>query len=606
MAGIVAVVRRSGSVDDGVFDRLLGTLDYRGPDGRGRWDGDGVALGHQHHWSTPESVGHDQPTSVGAVRVALAGRLDNRRELAPALPAGESLDGTPDATLLGHAYREWGVECLDRAVGAFALALHDADRDRFVCARDKTGIRHLFVAETDEVVVAASDPSTVRAHPAVATEPSDAALTAYLTRTPARADLAFDDGVRRLPHGTWLAVADGEARTERYWHPTDGPDLRGTSRATLQCRLRETVRDAVAARLRCRDQPALSMSGGLDSTALAGILAADLERPVPAFSMVFEDVAEEQLTRAERRRIRDTADRHDLRAEEVVADDAKPLSDPAIFDEPAAESPCLDPVQGATDLLDSRFVDAGHRVVLTGHGGNALNGSRLAYADLLRRGRLPSLWRAVRADGGDTSRLLTWYALAPTAPGLAARFAGTDDDEPDWFGLALDPASIPEPTATERFWSIPRRRDYEGFLALRRDYKLHAGHRRALRQGVVLRKPFLDARVIELAYAIPSHHLLAGGKPKGLFRRTFGDLLPESVRSIPKGYHFDPFVVAGLRENQRELERVLHDTRVEDAGYVADGAPAERLDAFLDGEGGRYAVWRLYGVERWLAATADD
>lgn len=592
-------------MDDGAFDELLGTLDYRGPDGRGQWHGDGVALGHQHHWTTPEAVGEDQPVAVGPVRVALAGRLDNRRELASALPAGESLDDTTDAVLLGHAYREWGVDCLDRAVGAFALALHDADRDRFLCARDKTGIRHLFVAETDDAVVVASDPATVRSHPAVDARPSDAAATAYLTRTPARADLAFDDGVRRLPHGSWLAVADGEVRTERYWHPADGPDLREVSRATLQRRLRETLREAVEARLRCREQPALSMSGGLDSTALAGVLADDLDSPIPAFSMVFEDVAEEQLTRAERRRIRDTADRHDLRSVEVVADDEKPLSDPAIFDAPAADCPCLDPVQGATDLLNRRLADAGHRVVFTGHGGNVLNGSRFAYADLLRRGRLPTLWRAVRADGGDTARLLLWYALAPTMPGLAARFTDADDP-PDWFGPALDSSIVPEPTAGDRFWSLPNRRNYQGFLALRREYKLHVGHRRTVREGLVLRKPYLDARLVELAYSIPSHHLLADSRPKGLFRRTFGDVLPESVRSIPKGYHFDPFVVAGLRENRDELARVLDgDTRIEDAGYVAEGAPADLLDAFLDGGGDRYAVWRLYGAERWLAAASD-
>lgn len=606
MAGIVAVARRSGSVDDQVFDELLGSLDYRGPDGRGQWHGDGVALGHQHHWTTPESVGENQPVAVGPVRVALAGRLDNRQELASALPASDSLDDTSDATLLGHAYREWGVDCLDRAVGAFALALYDADRDRFLCARDKTGIRHLFVGETEDAVVVASDPSTVRQHPAVSTQWDDLAVTAYLTRTPARSDLGFVDGVRRLRHGTWLTIDDGEVTRRRYWHPADGPDLRGVDRATLRGRLRTTLREVTAARLRCRDQPAVSMSGGLDSTTVAGVLADDLDAPAPAYSMVFEDVAEERLTRAERQRIADTADRHDLESVEVVADDEKTLSDPGIYDAPAVESPCLDPVQGAIDLLNRQFADAGHRVVITGHGGNVLNGSRLAYADLLRRGKLLSLLRAARVDGGDTARLLAWYGVAPTVPRLASRFASTDDGDPAWYGPRLDEDAVPRPTASERFWSIPRSQNYAQFLALRREYKLHAGTQRAIRKGLVLRKPYLDARLVELAYAIPGHHLLAGGRPKGLFRQTFGDVLPESVRAIPKGYHFDPFVVAGLRENHRELERVLQDTLMEDAGYVAEDAPAAQLDAFRRGEGDRYLLWRLYATERWLDATAGQ
>lgn len=589
-----------------MFDDLLGTLDYRGHDGRGRWHGGDVALGHQHRWTTPEAVGQDQPVAVADVRLALAGRLDNRAELGPALPQGQALDGTTDAELLGHAYREWGDGCLDRAVGAFALALRDARRDRFLAARDKTGIRHLFVAETAEAVVVGSDPATVRAHPAVESGRSDAALAAYLTRTPIRSDVAFDSGVRRLPHGCRLVADDDGVRTERYWHPADGPDLRGTDLATLRRHLRETLATAIRARTRSRGQPVVSMSGGLDSTSVAGVAAADLGEALPAFSMVFEDVDEERLTREERGRIRDTVARHDLPATEVVADDAKPLADPGIYDEPAADSPCLDPTQGGTDTLNRRVADAGHRVVLTGHGGNLLNGSRFAYADLLRRGRVLKLLREVRADGGDTGRMLLWYALVPTVPSLAARLSGTTgNDATAWVGPAVERTELPEPTAPERFRSLPRRLSYEAFLAPRREYKLHNAHRRALKEGVVLRRPYLDARVVELAYAIPPHDLLAGGLPKGLFRRAFGDVLPESVRSVPKGYHFDPFVAAGLRENRAELDRVLRDGRLEAEGYVAEGAPADYLDGFLDGDYDLYLPWRFYAAERWLATTDD-
>lgn len=605
MSGIVAVARRSGGVSEDGFEELLATLDYRGRDGRGRWHGDGVALGHQHHWTTPESVGQDQPVAVGGVRVALAGRLDNREALATALPRDRPLDGTTDAALLGHAYREWGDACLDRAVGAFALALRDADRERLLCARDKTGVRHLFVADADGVVVAASDAATVLAHPAVPDAPDERTLRAYLADESTADDAAFYEGVRRLPAGTRLVADTDGVRRDRYWHPADGPDLSGTSRGELRDRVRAAVREAVAARLRCRGHPGLFMSGGLDSTAVAGVAAADLGADPAAFSMVFEAVDDDRLVRDERARVRDVAGTHDLALAEVVVDDARPLGDPGAFDEPLAESPCLDPTQPATDRLARRTAADGRRVVLTGHGGNVFDGSRFAYADLLRRGRVLALLREARRDPVPTARALKWYALAPTVPSLAALVAGVDRGPPDWLGPRLRGREPAAPAAPGRFRGVHRRRSYELLTGVRRDHKLHTAHRRAARAGLALRMPLLDARVVEVAYAVPPEELLSAGECKTLFREAFADVLPASVRAVQAGRHFEAFVVDGLRRRRDYLRDLFEGSRLEARGYVADGAAVGRLQAFLDGDDDWLSTWRLFAAERWLRATGS-
>ena len=601
MSGIVAVFGREGPVRDERFDRAMETLAYRGHDGSDQWTGGEVALGHQHFWTTPEEVGERQPVRVGDVTVAFAGRLDNRADLAPALPADVSLAGTTDAELFGHAYDEWRPDCLDRAVGAFGAALWDHRRERLVCARDKTGIRHLFVAVTDEAVVVASDVGAVRAYATVSDAVSEPSLAAFLRASPGTADGSFHEGIDRLPAGTRLVADDDGVRTDRYWHPTDGPSLGSVGRAELRSRLREVVRQATRARLRCRERPALFMSGGLDSTTVGGVAAeveAPTEPPAP-FSMVFEAVEDERLTRGERQRIHDLARRHDLPLTEVVVDDARPFDEPEAFADALSEGPCLEPLTWAIDRAQERAGEEGHRVALTGHGGNLFNGSQFAYADLLRDGKLLTLWRHARRSPMPTRQLLVWYAAAPTFPGLAKRFADVDEGPPSWLGPALRGIeAMPERDGS--FDSVHWKRNYREMTGVGRAFKLHATRRQALRHGLDLRMPYLDARVVELGYAIPPYELLTSGERNGLFREAFGDLLPESVRAIQKGQHFDAFVRACVHDGSDYLRELFADARLESRGYLADGAATDQLDVVLSGAGNLVLLWRMFASERWL------
>jgi asparagine synthase (glutamine-hydrolysing) len=606
VSGIAAVFGRSGTVSETTFDDVLGTLDYRGHDGRAAWIDDRVALGHQHHWLTPQAVGTEQPVHVDGVHLALDGRLDDRSGLADALgdTLPSSVESVSDARLLAHGYRALGTDVFERAVGAFAVVLYDEREEQFVCARDPTGIRHLFVAETPEAVVVGSDVATVRAHPSVAGEPNDDAVAAYLQYQPIQQTATFSTAVERLDHATYLRADEDGVRRQRYWHPAE-TTTRLDSPADARRRLRETLGTAIAARARSREQPALSLSGGLDSTAIAAVAAADEDIRPAGYSIVYESVGDDRM-RAERQRMRDTATAHDLTHEEIVADDCLPLRDPTAYDSVLSESACLDPVQPSIDALNDAVEDGGHRIKLTGHGGNAFNGSRFAYADLLRRARLPTLFDVTRTDAMQTTRALLWFGLAPLAPGLAAHFTDTDDGPPAWTGDRLRATTVSNPTEPATFDSLHRENDYESFLGLTREFKLHQARRRALRSGIELRMPYLDRRVLELAYAIPPHWLLAGGEMKGLFRETFADVLPDSVLAIRKGSTFDSVVEPGLQAAADHVRTTLTDPEIEAAGYVADGQAVAELDRVLARGSDTKLLWRLYAVERYLRHVEGD
>ena len=607
MSGIVALYDRSGVDTLDCFGELFETLDYRGHDGRGRCQEGPVALGHQHCWETPEEVGENQPIEVDGLQIAFAGRLDNRRTLAASLPASKPLEETTDAELFAYSYHEWGRRCLERAVGAFAVVAWDRERERLLCAVDKTEIRQLFVGVTDDVVVAGSDVTAVRRHPAITGEPDDSALAAHLSQAPGEPNATFYEDVRRLPGG-WMLLADGqEVTTKRYWHPLDGPDLRGTGRGELIARLRDALRDAVRARMRTVDRTGLMMSGGLDSTTVAGLAASTdgVDSPV-TYSMVFEEFDDDRLTVDERRRIQDVREMHDLEGQELVCDNASPLSNPDVIDDQLTGGPALDLIGASHERLFTAAAADGCRTLLTGHGGNAFNGSKLAYADLLGIRTLPELFRTLRADPMPTRWVLQWYVLAPTFPRLAAKYAGTSE-YPEWFGPRLRNAR-PKPTPSggpserETFSSPARRMLHESGTALTRAHKFRNGRRQAFRRGITLRMPYLDARVVELAYAIPSHELLDSGEANGFFRETFEEVLPESVLSIQKGRSFTAPARRGLERERDHLTDVFDEPELESAGYVEPGTTKAQLDSFLDGEDTLLRLWRLYGAERWLQA----
>ena len=594
---------RDGSPTASTVRPVHEALSYRGHDGDGLWIGDRVALGHQRFDTTGRET--DQPVHVDGVHLVLDGRLDDRDRFADCLPAGVDLSGVSDAELFAHAYHERGTDALDDAVGAFTVALCDdtGSEPAFVCARDPTGIRTLFVAVTPTAVVAASDPSAVRRHPAVETATHDPAVVAYLTYETPTARTTFDDGIDRLGQGTFLRATGSVVRRQRYWHPADAT-VAVDDPATAVRRLRARVTTAVTDRLHTYDgaTPTLSLSGGLDSTTVAGVANGTGAQP-HAYSVCYPERDGDRL-RGELERARETAELNGLPHTVVDGDDHPPLADPADYDGALAESPCLDPIQPAMAALDRARVDAGRRVKLTGHGGNLFDGSRFAYADLLSRGRLPTLLRRVRADRMATTRLLLWYGLAPVAPWLVQPFLD-DDGPPAWEGPRVRETTVTQPAAPERFDSLAHRRDYQSFLGLSRAFKLDHGRRRALRAGVELRMPFLDRRVVALAYQLPPAWLLLDGRPKGLFRRAFRDCLPDSVLSIPRGTVFDPGIDPGLRAAGDHLRETLTDPLVEREGFVADGETTSLCEQFLD-EGGRSnQLWRVYATERFLRRRAE-
>lgn len=225
--------------------------------------------------STPQSHDEKVPAadaSTGRLLVSWI-RLDNRDELARVFGWSRAeAQCAPDPDYVFAAYQRWDTACADRLEGDFAFALWDPERRRVFAARDSTGIRPLFYAETPDAFVCATTAAVLDAVPDVDRSVRPEWVAQYLHgRSPEWTETAFA-GVRRLPPGHWLVADETGVTDQRYHQFRDDAPWQDTREAHWLDEYRERLFAAVQARIRT-DQPiGVENSGGLDSATMVSLI----------------------------------------------------------------------------------------------------------------------------------------------------------------------------------------------------------------------------------------------------------------------------------------------------------------------------------------------
>src|SRR5439155_10893161 len=379
MCGICGIIG-----DTGRLDKMSATLVHRGPDSDGSFTDGDVGLAARRLSIIDLETG-DQPISNedGTVTVVQNGEIYNYEELRRELErAGHRFRTHGDTEVLVHGYEEWGERFAERLRGMFAIALWDGRSRRLVLARDRYGIKPLYVREEGGELRFASE---LRALPRGEIDLD--ALEAFLAFNSIPAPLTIFRGTRKLPPGHLLVWEDGRTRVERYARPAPLPE-RADEEAELVEELRGRLRDSVRAHLVSDVPVGVLLSGGVDSCLLAALAAQESTEPLRTFSIGFEEQSFDELADA-----RLVARRYGTRHEELVLRPDAALLLPALaeaFDEPFADSSAL-PTYLVSELA-SRHV----KVALSGEGGDELFGGYYTYAADLLAARIGGLARLAR------------------------------------------------------------------------------------------------------------------------------------------------------------------------------------------------------------------
>jgi asparagine synthase (glutamine-hydrolysing) len=656
MCGIAGFVSIEGLDHDAPARarRMRDVIVHRGPDEAGLHCDDWAALAHRRLSIVDLSTGQ-QPLAneQDDIWVVFNGEIYNHAQVRRDLEArGHQYRTKSDTETIVHAYEQWGDECVQRFRGMFAFALWDAPKRRLLLVRDRLGVKPLYWTRAGDTLLFGSEIKALLASGLIRPEPNTAVLPEVLSTRYVSGTETLFRGIHKLLPGHLLVFEHGDTKIRQYWDvpgrskdlPYDSSrsaglrarrDRGGDSRsAGLQPRrdhdvvgrFRDLLEESVRLRLMSDVPLGMFLSGGIDSSAIAALMARMIDRPLQTFSVAFKDRAFNELEYA-----REVARAIHAESHEVVIDDNDFFGAlPKLVwheDEPIAH-PSSVPLYFVSALARQHVT-----VVLTGEGSDELLAGYGKYLRVAWNWRAGTVYERLVPRAARTA---VARGLLPLIPPRLGRYARRSF-------LAMD--RTPESMFFDNFASI-RLADQQALLSpglraaatranaygastayfdapdggsslldrlLYADVKtylvelLMKQDQMSMATSIESRVPFLDHELVEFAAGLPDEWKLSGLTTKRVLREAMKGLLPESILNRPKMGFPVPFAEWTRNGWNGVVRDVLLDRRARERGIVDPPA----VDALLRGhaagqtEGGD-RLWSLFNLELWYRTFIDQ
>jgi len=625
-----------------VVRAMCDTLQHRGPDDAGVWcdPGGGAVLGHRRLSIVDLSAaGHcPMPNEDGSVWITYNGEVYNHAGIRRDLETrGHAYRSHTDTETLLHLYEERGADMLEPLRGMFAFAIWDTGQRRLLLARDRLGIKPLYYTVAGGQLIWASEIKAILAHPAVPRDLDEEALAQYLTFAAVPPPATLFAGIRKLPPGYFLLAREGEPlRIERWWSPLrPGTDFSAelATPADAATALRELLRSAVIEQTMADVPHGLLLSGGLDSTLVLALLSEQLDQPVRTFSIGYEDAPafdERQFSRAASQAFRSRHVELVLRAGEVIE------RLPAVV--VAQDEPLSDWVSLPLSALTRGVRDNGVIVVQVGEGSDELFSG---YPRYVRYARVhDGHWRRYGRLAAPLRRATAAMARGTLGPIDGARevldlFDRASREDPIFVSGAVvnwdtEKARLLSPGFRERlgaggssaelarrtlqeYMSESRSPDilsamaYQDLSIRLPELLLQRVDRMTMLNSVEARVPFLDHRVVEMAFQMPPAYKVSEGIAKRVLKQAARGLVPEEIITRRK-VGFDVPLSQWLREEPlREWgRRTILDSRIHRRGLFHLPRIHELLDRHLAGRiDAGFRLWNLINLCAWYDCWID-
>ena len=576
MSGFIAIVNIDGApVDQELLQRLTESLHFRGPDLQQTWIDGNVGLGHTLFRTTHEALYENQPASLDS-KVYIAGsiRIDGREELVDKLGLTGALDlnHTPDSELILHTYSTKSENFLDHLLGDFAFVLWDGKKRKLLCVKDRFGKRQLYYCRIHQSFIVSNSIHCLLQYPGISKQLSEQAIGDFLLfgdhTWGNKAQTAFTAIQSLLPSHA-LTLQDGQVKTWSYWNfPLNLPLLRYKKENDYLVHFQDIFQTAVSDRLRT-DKAAVSLSGGIDSSAIAATIRGIGGAGDQTFELTALTVLHDSIHPSDEHYYADlTATRLGLTPHYMDGGSYPLLSRPVLTTRP------LEEYQPDLGLDFYRACSELSRIMLTGAAGDNLLTFSSVLPALKERNPLAVLF--------DIYHLRKLYGTYPGfGTGLLARMKWLRERKRNGDNSHVAPYPYPG-------WINP---EFESRLKLKErwheiwSWKLPHAHPRHPRIHEALvqpdwntddiymhcnftlpeeRDPFLDQRLVEFVLSLPPLPWLY---KKHLLRKSMAEKLPAELIKRPK-------TPLGL----------LHDSLLKQpgTGWVDSWLPVPELSPFID------------------------
>ncbi|HTR30455.1 MAG TPA: asparagine synthase (glutamine-hydrolyzing) [Puia sp.] len=617
MCGIAGIIDCKGrAVDGGLVRRMTDAIAHRGPDADGFFVEGCAGLGHRRLSIIDLSAGSNQPFHDPSGRYVMVynGEMYNYEAVKAMMP-DYPFRTSGDTEVLLAAYIRWGVDCLRHFRGMYAFVIWDKqERAAFLC-RDKMGVKPLYVAEAGDRLLFSSEVRSILSTGLVAREIDEKGLLEYFSYQSVSYPYTVVKGVRQLEAGSWMRIRDGKIEQQPYWDVTDDHvDFDFGDRQQVRGRIRELMLQSIRRRLVSDVPVGAFLSGGIDSSAVVGLMAEASSSPANTFNISFDEKAYDESEFAE------------IVARKFKTNHVRLLLKPTVF---------LDELGNALDAMDSPSGDGintyvvskaisakGMRVALSGAGGDELFAGYPFFAQYLSLQRRSWVWRlpagvrgiaaAVLSGGREegkngrigqllrepTPSIVDAYAvfrqiLPPTLIGRLTRLNP---------GERLSTAVGAELKARQRriaglpYLSQVSVAEYLGYT---QHTLLKDTDQMSMAVSLEVREPFFDQDLVEFVLAVPDE-LKNPSYPKSLLVESLKPLLPDEIVFRKKQGFLFPWEV-WLRTDLKEFCR-QHIRNMADRSFINGGMLVRYWERFLAGDQRvRWSeVWLFVVLEYWL------
>jgi asparagine synthase (glutamine-hydrolysing) len=606
-----------------LLDRMCRIIKHRGPDDQGMMVRGTVALG-MRRLSIIDLAGGHQPISneTQDVTVVFNGEIYNYRDLQRELEArGHRFQTHSDTETIVHAYEEYGPSCVEHFRGMFAFALWDEKEKTLFLARDRAGKKPLYYTLTKEgTLVFGSELKSLLQHPEVSREVNPAALDAYFTLGYVPDPLGIYEGIYKLAPGHHLSFAEGAIKIKQYWDFSyRAEDITPRAEATDYLEeLRSLLDEAVRVRLVSDVPLGAFLSGGIDSSAVVGLMARHMSQPVKTFSIGFHEDSFNELKYAR------VAARHfgTEHQEFIVTPDICDIVDELAwhFDEPFADSSAI------PTYMVSKLARQHVTVILSGDGGDELFAGYTRYVTDRKRGNFALLPRLVRQQlmqpisqrlphGAWGRNYLYNVALDPLERYLDSVSVFTTLNKHSLytgdFQAQLRAADSRLPSFQDLAARISSREPLDALLYI--DSKTYLPgdiltkvDRMSMAASLEARAPLLDHKLIEFVTRIPARLKMKGNETKHIFKQAIADFVPAEILNRPKqgfGVPIQQWINQQLRGRIRET---LTGSRARSRGLVEPRYVHLLLDEHERNRRDHSTqLWALFMLELWQQTFQD-
>lgn len=618
MCGLTGYLVSSHERQLDILQRMNAEIKHRGPDDEGFFEGVtrnqqySIGLAHRRLSIIDLSGGHQPIASDdGAIQLVFNGEIYNflalRSEL---LSKGHVFRTHSDTETILVAYQEWGVECVSKFRGMFVFTLWDANSERLVLVRDHFGKKPLFIYQAAGVFLFASEIKSILAYPGIRAQVNKETLSDYFAYRYVPGPDTLFTGIHKLMPGCVGVWENGQFKVTRYYSPPDRQAYRPTvSLADPVGSFLEKLDESVSLRMMSDVPFGAFLSGGIDSSAVVGLMSRRSNLPVKTFSVGFDEEEYSELRYAKSIADQFGADHHEL----VVSQDSLIDYLPSLVR--FRDAPVSEPSDIPIYLL-AKEASRTVKMVLTGEGSDEVLGGypKHVYERYARAYQLlPGFFRhgLIEPLVGAMPYRFRRAKTAVVNLGLE-RF---EERMPRWFGALSEsekrqllsvfrdsssPVSTPRQFDCDEDNSWLRRILYFDQTSWLPDNLLERGDRMTMAASIEARMPFMDYELAEFVSSLPDDWRVKGHTTKRILREAMKRLLPAQILERPKV----GFRVPVNEWFQGPMRDYLYEHLTGNTSITRDYYRKSALDQVLkEHAGGRHnhekLLWTMLNLEIW-------